>query len=71
MKSDQKSAIPALCEHVAALCDILRETRLEIEVLTVIPAPAAKLTELRLREENCLYLLREARVDLVTELEAA
>jgi hypothetical protein len=71
MKPNFTETIPPLCARVRELCEVLRETRFELELLNVIPAAPAKLIELRLREGNSLYLLRTARGELVKELEAA
>jgi hypothetical protein len=70
--SRSASAITSLCREIHALCDVLRGTRAYMLLCTAFPSEEPteprRLMEARLREQNCLYLLRERRAQLIREM---
>jgi hypothetical protein len=65
--------IPVLCADIARLCDILRGERAYLALCglypSATPGAATRVREGQLREQNALFLLREARKEIVLELQ--
>ena len=66
--------ISLIAEEIARLCDTLRGTRAYLALCTLFPSSApgaaARVVEGQLRVQNCLYLLREKRAELINAVEA-
>lgn len=63
-----------LSAEIARLCDVLRGERAYLALCTAFPSvdptAPARVREGQLREENCLFLLREKRNELIVAVEA-
>jgi hypothetical protein len=70
--TEAATMITSLCREIHALCAVLRGTRAYLLLCTAFPSEdptePRRLAEARLREENCLYLLRERRAQLIRTL---
>lgn len=65
--------IPVLCAEIARACDVLRGERAYLAICAIYPSSdprvAARVREVQLREQNTLYFLRDARKQMVFELD--
>ena len=66
--------VPVLCAEIARLCDVLRGERAYLAMCCIFPSAdptaPARVREGQLREQNCLFLLREKRAELIQEIDA-